>query len=172
MALVMNRIRWTLVVAGACCLVALGIAVWVNAPSEPMTLHSPVVRVSTEDEWTSEIARGRSVLFVDCDWGISQVAFRRPFQSFADWCSSNDVKPITLLNNGSDDEVSQICKRLWAENDIEPGGMRFANGAGRVVWFESGQVLAYDWCFNLWKPGDLNSFETLKSRTYAAFNKP
>jgi len=128
--------------------------------------NSNAVRIITNtDDWNAAIASGRCVLFVNCDWNVAMVAFRQPFSDFAAWSNDNtDYKTISItLDADSKDEMWHTIQDLWQDNSISPGGLKTYGGAGRVVWFNDGQVIDYAWCT------EVLEVDKLKSRTKDAF---
>lgn len=121
--------------------------------------------ITTTDEWKAAIASGRCVLFVDCDWNVAVVAFRRSFADFASWSRDNaNHKAITFkVDADSKDEMWHAIQDLWKDNSISPGSMKTYGGAGRVVWFKESRVVDFAWCMEVFE------MDTLKSRTKDAF---
>ena len=126
----------------------------------------------TLDDWKWLLQTGRHILFVDCDWNVEMVLFRRTFSAFADWCReetnyrSVSVKMIAY----PDDEFSTAAKlstavqELMRSNEIFQGGLKTYGGAGRIIWLEDGRVLDYEWCHEF-----LNDATKLKARSRNAF---
>jgi len=124
--------------------------------------------VKTLDDWDALLQNGRHVLFVDCDWNVAMVAFRRPFSKFSDWCreETNYRSASVKMIASGDHELSKATQDLMRSNGIFLGGMKTYGGAGRVIWLEDGRVLDYEWCHEL-----LNDPSKLKARSRKAFRQ-
>jgi hypothetical protein len=134
----------------------------------------PIRKIATRANWDSATKNRCCVLFVDCPWNIEVVRFRRPFASFADWCQANTKVSVLTMKLDSEDvtnDVWQICDQLWAENDIDQGGLKNSGGAGRVVWINNGRVVDYAWCMELTNADNIEDTESLRTRTRKAFGR-
>ena len=133
----------------------------------------PMMRITTHAEWDVAIKRRNCVLFVDGDWNIDIVAFRRPFAKFAWWCYADATARAITMKIDSDDtsnDVWSICDTLWSSNEIHPGGLKNFGGAGRVVWLKNGNVVDYAWCMELMQRNEVETIALLQKRTRKAFD--
>jgi hypothetical protein len=140
-----------------------------TAIDQPVELTSPPVRtITTVEEWKSSISSGQRILFVDCDWNGDVFNYRRTFWDFAKWCRANSNCRMLSVKIDPDfqDDLTNVLQDLWARNRISSGGMKNMGGAGRVVWFENGQVVDYAW----W--AEVPDFAALKWRTRKVFGLP
>lgn len=135
------------------------------ADLESVLARSPVRILSSANELRASLAKGQSVLFVDCGWNGDVVAFRVPFATFADWCEQNtNVQALSVkIDSESKDALWDALQKMWRDNRIYEGGLKNHGGAGRVVWFRDGQVADYAWC------SEVHSVALLKARTSKAF---
>ena len=133
----------------------------------------PITKITSRSEWISAIKHDRCVVFVDGDWNIDMVAFRKPFSKFAVWCESRtDTHALTLKIDPADktNDVWNICDELWHTHNIKRGGLKNYGGAGRVLWIDKGQIVDYAWCMELMDDGDIDNISALKTRTRNAFH--
>lgn len=134
------------------------------ADVERVMARRPVRSLTTADDLRNSLSTGQSVLFVDCDWNGDVIAFRIPFATFATWCEQNSIKTLSVkVDSESRNELWDMLQRLWRDNRIYEGGLKYHGGAGRVVWFRDGQVVDYAWC------SEVHSVALLKARTSRAF---
>lgn len=130
------------------------------------------VEITSKAGWDSLCRSGRSVVFVDGDWNMDIVMFRKTFDKFAAWCGSNPVvKPARLQidPNDRDNEVWAICQGIWAQYGISLGGLKNFGGAGRVLWVDRGTIVDFAWCQELVDSADRSNVEILVARTRRAF---
>lgn len=126
----------------------------------------PIGNITTHADWELATKNHRCIVFVDGAWNIQMVHFRRPFAKFADWCQTHtNTRALTMSINPHDttNDVWHICQELWAQNNIDPGGLKNFGGAGRVLWIDKGQIVDYAWCF------EVETIEMLTERTQKAF---
>lgn len=123
-----------------------------------------VQQVKSADEWGSAVSFGQTVLFVNCEWHIDVVAYRRVFREFGASSQENmECRAVSVtVDPDGQDELWPILQSLWAQLRIDHG-MKLLGGAGRIVWFDNGQVVDYALWF------EVPDVESLRQRTKMAF---
>lgn len=119
------------------------------------------------EHWDAVRSRGRTILFVDGDWNVASVAFRKPYARLARWSKANtDWRTVSIkLDPASRGPLWMALQGFWKKHGIETGGYKTLGGACRIVWLQDGQVVDHDWCAGLLE------FDKLKIRSTAAFSR-
>lgn len=122
-----------------------------GAAASPPNLDSAVCVISAAAELKTVTSTGQVVLFVDCNWNGDVVGFRAPFREFAGWCrNETSIRPATIvLDADNQDALWQALQELWSNLHVSAGGLKIYGGAGRVVWFEDGDIRDVAWCHHL-----------------------
>lgn len=119
------------------------VAAGCNGPRRPEVITSA-------EAFDAAIAKGKSVLFVDCPWNHEVKLLELKFNKFAESVSpQEDFRILTIDLDDEHDSTWRRLATLWKQNDIELGGLKNLNGAGRIVWFQDGKVVDYEWGMNL-----------------------
>jgi hypothetical protein len=161
--------RITLFGAGSVVLLASG-AVQMRAPegapAPQPNLEAAVYFISTVPEWYAATSTGQVFLFVDCEWNGDVGRFHDQFQEFAGWCrKETSIRPVTVVLDADDQNALwDTLQKLWDEERVSSGGLKNLGGAGRVVWFDDGEVRDIAWCHHL------PNAAVLRERTQALFD--
>lgn len=103
--------------------------------------------ISNPRDWSSTVATGNRVVFLNCEWNMEVVKYRHVFARFAPRRRSeaNYNVAIVMMDENDKDEVSQLACRLVNSSQIAYG-LKTLYGAGLVLWLKDGKVVENDWC--------------------------
>jgi hypothetical protein len=150
-----QTLRITLFGAGAAVLLVLG-SLQMRAPEGAIApqsnLEAAVYVINSVPEYHAATSTGRVILFVDCGWNGDVGEFRNRFQEFAGgWCrNETSIRPVTVMLDADDQNALwDTLQKLWDDLGVSSGGLKNLGGAGRIVWFEDGEVQDIAWCHHL-----------------------
>jgi hypothetical protein len=101
--------------------------------------------ITTAADFDSAIADGKCILFVNCYWNPEVLFLGQEFNKFTAVINSDaslNVITVDLDSFNQNGEIWQRVEKLWKDNNITPGAYKNMNGAGRIVWFQDGTIVA------------------------------